>query len=195
MRRHPEWSESAVALRAWTRAERRVVLRGFWGRSTVAIEPFIIAVFFSLLPIGLVLRKPELAVVLAPIFACAALAFLAYAVALMVPSTRALFGTFLPIYVVDGYIRYRRSDRAREPGAYVAVLDAHRQVLGEWSLGAWPHAIRERELWPALVEFSDFGGIHRIDGRSTGVLPEDLPPFGIGVVQHAARLREDPRNR
>jgi hypothetical protein len=34
---------------------------------------------------------------------------------------------------------------------------------------------------PAHVEFSHYGGIHRIDGRSTGVLPARLPALGIGA--------------
>ena len=34
----------------------------------------------------------------------------------------------------------------------------------------------------ARVEYSEYGGIHRIDGRSTGVLPESLPTLGIGAT-------------
>ena len=33
---------------------------------------------------------------------------------------------------------------------------------------------------PAMLEFSEFGGIHTIDGKRTGVLPEDFPVLGIG---------------
>ncbi|GAC1553369.1 MAG: hypothetical protein NVS3B16_27310 [Vulcanimicrobiaceae bacterium] len=45
-------------------------------------------------------------------------------------------------------------------------------TLGERAIG---DSVR-----PAMIEFTYFGGIHRIDGRSTGVLPESMPPAGIG---------------
>ena len=184
-RRNSQWDPSHVASRAWTRAERRVVLRGFWGRFTIAIEPLIVGIFFSLLPIGLLLRKQEIALFVAPIFGLAAVLFTAYAIALMVPCTRAIFETFGPIYVVDGYIRYRQERCANtpEPQYFVAVLNAGREQLGEWQLREWPKSIGERELWPVLVEFSPYGGIHKIDGRSTGVLPEEISPFGIGIAR------------
>jgi hypothetical protein len=35
-------------------------------------------------------------------------------------------------------------------------------------------------LRPALIEFSFYGGIHRIDGRSTGIVPESMPTLGVG---------------
>jgi hypothetical protein len=186
MRQQQEWRGADVARRAWTSAERRVVIRGFLGRLSIAIEPLIAAVFFALLPVGLVLRRQESAVLLAPIFAFAAVAFLAYAIALMVPSTRAFFETFSPIYTVDGYIRYRRSQNGQAE-YYVAVLSADREVLGEWPLREWPKSIGQRELWPVLVEFSRYGGIHKIDGRPTGVLPAEIAPFGVGIARVAER--------
>ena len=192
-RRRKDWHE-AVAARPWTRAERRVVLRGFLGRFLVAIEPLLVAAFFSLLPIGLLLRKQDTALLLAPIFGSAALAFLAYAVVLMIPSTRALLETRSPIYIVDGYIRYRRDDSGTEAPYHVAVLDAEGRTLGEWPLREWPTSIGERDLWPAMVEFSEFGGVHRIDGHSTGVLPAEISPLGIGISQQAA-LRGERRFR
>jgi hypothetical protein len=187
MGRHQrEWHPSDVAWRAWTRAERRVVLRGFLGRLTIAIEPLIVAVFFALLPIGLLLRQQEIALMLAPIFAFAAIAFLAYSIALIVPSAHAVLETFAPIYTVDGYIRYRASPTA-QPEYYVAVLGADRKTLGEWPLREWPRSIGKRELWPVLVEFSRHGGIHKIDGRPTGVLPAEIAPFGVGIAQDSER--------
>jgi len=39
---------------------------------------------------------------------------------------------------------------------------------------------------PRLTEFSEYGGVHRIDGRSTGVLPDRIARFGVGI----ARRRE-----
>jgi hypothetical protein len=180
-RREQNWHGSMIASRAWTRAERRVVLRGFLGRLTIAIEPLVVALFFALLPIGLLLRRQEIVLLLAPIFAFAAIVFLAYAIVLMLPSAHAVFETFAPIYVVDGYVRYRASQTA-PPQYYVAVLSADQQTLGEWPMREWPHSIGQRELWPVLVEFSRYGGIHKIDGRPTGVLPAEIAPFGVGIA-------------
>jgi hypothetical protein len=183
-RQQQAWHGSGVARRAWTRAERRVVLRGFFGRLTIAIEPLIVAVFFALLPIGMLLRGQEIVLLLTPIFAFAALAFLAYAIVLIVPSARAVLETFTPIYTVDGYVRYRTAPAA-QPKYYVAVLSADRETLGEWPLREWPASIGQRVLWPVLVEFSRHGGIHKIDGRATGVLPTDTTPLGIGIARNA----------
>jgi hypothetical protein len=104
----------------------------------------------------------------------------------MLPSVRAMFETFAPIYVVDGYVRYRVAQGVL-PEYYVAVLSPDRQVLGEWPLREWPVSIGKRELWPVLVEFSRYGGIHKIDGRPTGVLPSEIAPFGVGIALDAER--------
>lgn len=176
-----------VAARPWTPAERRVVFRGWCGRLAIAIEPFIIAVFFAAMPIALVMRKQDSAFFVGPIFGVGALAFLTYAVVLMAPSTRALIESFGSIYRVDGYVRYREQRRYEdEPPAYfAAVLDANDHVLGEWPLSGRPKALDKGERWPALVEFAHIGGILRIDGRSTGVLPESITPFGVGMNRTA----------
>ncbi len=160
------------------------MLRGFLGRLTIAIEPLIVAVFFALLPIGLLLRQQEIALLLAPIFAGAAIAFLAYAIVLIAPSARAVLETFAPIYTVDGYVRYRTAHE-EQPEHYVAVLSADRETLGEWPLREWPPSIGHRVLWPVMVEFSRYGGIHKIDGHPTGVLPAEIAPFGVGVARDA----------
>jgi hypothetical protein len=166
------------------------VLRGFVGRASIAIEPLIVALFFSLLPVALFLRKQESAHLLAPIFGLGAVAFFAYAVFLMLPVGRALFQTFGLIHSVDGYIRYREES----PQYFAAVLDADRHLLGEWALSERPRALEVRALWPALVEYCDHGGILRIDGRSTGVLPESIPPLGIGApARYADAGRDDAR--
>jgi hypothetical protein len=180
-RRLPDRLGPNVARRPWTRAERRVVLRGFLGRFTIAVEPLVVAIFFALLPIGMMLRKQEAALLLAPIFGVASIAFLIYAIILIAPSARALFETFRPIYTVDGYIRYRIS-KDGEPVYYVAALDSEHMILGEWPLVEWPQSIRERQLWPVVVEFSPYGGIHKIDGQPTGVLPAEISPFGVGIA-------------
>jgi hypothetical protein len=187
-RREP--SGSGVARRPWTRAERRVVLRGFFGRFTIAIEPLIVAIFFALLPIGMLLRGQEVALLMAPVFALAALAFFAFSIAMIAPSAHAVLETFSPIYTVDGYVRYRATETS-PPQYYVAVLDANRMVLGEWPLRQWPSSIGQRLMWPVMVEFSLYGGIHKIDGRPTGVLPAKIAPFGVGVARDA---EDDARN-
>jgi hypothetical protein len=41
---------------------------------------------------------------------------------------------------------------------------------------------------PALVEFSIYAGIHKIDGKSTGLLPdEELPLLAIGIATRRGR--------
>ena len=171
----------AVAARPWKRNERRVVLRGFAGRLAIAVEPLLVAVFFTALPIGMFARKLETAVFLAPIFGLAAVAFMIYAVILIAPSARAVIETFGHIYIVDGYIRYREhQDDDMTALYYAAVLDANREVLGEWRLAKRPTALDQATEWPALVEFSRTG-ILRIDGHSTGVLPEEMPALGVGA--------------
>jgi hypothetical protein len=169
------------------------VLRGLFGRLTIAIEPLIASFFFALLPIGLLLRRQEIALLLAPIFAFAAIAFMAYAIVLMVPPVRAIVETFEPIYTVDGYVRYRTVPTV-PPEYYVAVLSAGGETLGEWPLAEWPSSIGQRLVWPVMIEFTRYGGIHKIDGRETGVLPADIAQFGVGIahddVRHASRGSE-----
>lgn len=189
------WDPSQVAKRPWTRDERRIVLRGWLGRLTIAIEPFFLGLFFAFLPIGMRMRHQDMWLFVAPIFGMAALAFVIYAIALMVPATRALLETFSPVLVVDGYVRYRR-ERKKDglpEQFHVAVLSADREELGEWNLREWPTSIGEQDTWPVIVEFTPFGGIHKIDGRSTGVLPTDIAPFGIGVTQHEKARGKKPR--
>lgn len=181
--------EPTLARRSWTRAERRIVLAGLFGRLLIAIEPVICSTVFGALTAGLIflplpksanMPHQDAAFVIAPIFGLITLAFLTYAVIVLVPPIRALMATFSPIYIVDGYLRYRRPDRNTEVGSsgYVAVLSEERRTICEWpTLGEFAIADSIR---PAMIEFSYFGGIHRIDGRSTGVVPESMPPVGVG---------------
>ncbi|MBD5653840.1 MAG: hypothetical protein IAI50_01515 [Candidatus Eremiobacteraeota bacterium] len=176
--------------RPWTEAERRVVLHGLFGRLLIAIEPVICFVVFGALTAGLIffplpagskLTHWESAIVLAPIFGLAAFAFFAYAALLLVAPLRALIQTFSPIFIVDGYLRYRSPDRKTDGNSngYIAVLSEERRMVAEWpSLGDVPLPDSMR---PALIEFSFFGGVHRIDGRSTGVLPATMAPMGVGA--------------
>jgi hypothetical protein len=189
MRRHEqEWHARDVAQRPWTRAERNVVLHGFFGRLIIAIEPLIASVFFAILPVAMLLRRQEVAAMLAPVFALAAVGFMVYAIVLIWPSARAVSETFAPIYTVDGYVRYRVG-KSGQPEYYVAALNADREILCEWPLREWPHSIGERDTWPVLVEFSRYGGIHKIDGRPTGVLPAKIAALGIGVARGEAESR------
>jgi hypothetical protein len=173
---------SEMTSRTWSKAERRVVLRGSLGRMTIAIEPLIVGLFFLILPIGLLWRGQEIAHLVAPIFALGAIAFITYAIVLATPCIRASFETLLPIYTVNGYIRYREDGGAY----YVAVLNADRHVLGEWPMkGSSP--VAGGGLYPAVVEFSRYGGIHKIDGRPTGVLPTEISALGVGIAQDLER--------
>ena len=167
------------ASRPWTQRERRVVVRGFLGRCSIAVEPLVIALFFAALPVAMLLRGQQIVKLVAPIFAFGALGFMAYAVVLMLPSTRALIDSFGRISIIDGYIRYRCVPEGKDR-YYVAVLDERRRQLGEWELAGRPAALDRAELWPALVEFSPHGGIFRIDGRPTGGSPTTSPRWGSG---------------
>jgi hypothetical protein len=174
--------------RPWTRAERRVVLTGFFGRLSIAIEPLLCGLVFATITAG-VFAAPRFSpkyvnsdiVIIAPVFGLGVLACIAWALGVMLAPVRALAHTVRPIYVVDGYIRYRRRDEhcdARSNG-YVAVLTEDGTVACEW------HTLGEIELTdhtrPALCEFSEYGGVHAIDGRRTGVLPAKIPTFGVGI--------------
>jgi hypothetical protein len=174
--------------RPWTRAERLVVLTGFFGRLTIAVEPVLCGLVFAAITLG-VFWAPRLShgkvnpdiVIIAPIFGLGFLACVAWALGVMLAPARALAHTLRPIYVVDGYIRYRRRDvrSADDCNGYVAVLTEERVVACEWP------TLGEIELpdlaKPALCEFSEYGGVHTVDGRSTGVVPGRIRPLGVGM--------------
>jgi hypothetical protein len=183
--------ESLLVRRAWTRAERRVVINGFLGRLVIAIEPLICGAVFLALTCGMILNKNKGIIVLAPIFALGVVAFGLYAVAVMLAPVRALLHTLGPIYIVDGYVRYRGRDAAsdEDSNGYIAVLTEDRRVACEWpTLGdiELPDFTR-----PSLTEFSEYGGVHAIDGRPTGVLPGRIPAFGVGGRSRARDLTEE----
>ncbi len=176
-----------LAGRPWTERERNIVWRGLTGRFAIAIEPLLGTIFFALLTWGIVWRAhvaaPHDLWILAPIFGIMAIGFAIYLVALLVAPFIAYAQTFKPIYVVDGYVRYRGPDDLSEADAsgYVAVLFADTALCFEWEcLGR--HRIPNATI-PALIEFSEYGGIHNVDGKSTGVVPEELPPLAIGISQ------------
>jgi hypothetical protein len=174
--------------RPWTRAERRIVLTGFFGRLTIAVEPMLCGLVFAAITLG-VFWAPRLSqgkvnpdiIVIAPVFGLGVLACAAWALGVMLAPARALAQTLRPVYVVDGYIRYRGRDAGSggDCNGYVAVLTHDRVVACEWAtLGEveLPNLAR-----PALCEFTEYGGVHTVDGRSTGVLPARIRPLGVGM--------------
>jgi hypothetical protein len=177
-----------LAQRPWTERERAVVWRGVTGRMGIAIEPLVGVVFFTFLTWGIVWRSqhvPDDATLykIAPIFALGAVAFGIYAIAVMVAPLTAFLQTRKPIYKIDGYVRYREPDEYSEVGSvgYMAVLYHDQTPAGEWECFGTKR-LPNRTI-PSLVEFSEFGGIHTIDGRSTGVIPDnDLPLLAIGIA-------------
>ena len=180
-----------LAARPWTERERQIVWRGLTGRFAIAVEPLLGMLFFALLTWGVVWRSravgpPDLWI-LAPIFGVMALGFAIYLIALLVAPLIAYAQTFKPIYVLDGYVRYRGPDDFSETDSsgYVAVLFDDRALCCEWEcFGRVP---MPNTTVPALVEFSEYGGIHKVDGRSTGVLPDELPALAIGISQKMRR--------
>jgi hypothetical protein len=106
----------------------------------------------------------------------------------MFAPVRALYHTVRPIYVVDGYIRYRRRDASSAAGTngYIAVLTEDRTVACEWpTLG---HVELPDLTRAALCEFSEYGGVHAIDGRATGILPARIPALGVGISSRKADI-------
>jgi len=180
--------EATLIRRPWTRAERGIVLMGFFGRLSIAIEPMLCGLVFGIITFG-VFVAPRLSpqyvnpdiVIIAPVFGLGVLGSALWALCVMFAPARALAHTLRPIYVVDGYIRYRRRDAASadDSNGYVAVLTEDRIVACEWpTLG---EVELPDEARPALCEFSEYGGVHSIDGRSTGVLPTRMPALGVGM--------------
>ena len=189
----PAQRRTALAMRPWLPRERRVVWRGAAGRFIVACEPAAIALLFALFTIGLdrlaSAKDHEGCIYLAWLFGFGAASFTLYAVGLLVTPIRTLLQTRQPIFIVDGYVRTRGPDARSLAGSsgYIAALLDDGRVAFEWA------AVGDEELpeqmYPAFMEFSEFGGIHSVDGRSTGVLPEDFPPLGIGGAQPPRRRR------
>jgi hypothetical protein len=178
-----------LAHRSWTARERAVVWRGLTGRFALAIEPLLGMVFMALLAWGIVWRAQHVTsdatlAKIAPIFVLGGIAFAGYFVAVLVAPFSAYLQTFRPIYILDGYVRYREPDEHSQDDAcgYVAALFPDRSVACEWE---WLGKNRlPNATIPSLVEFSTYAGIHKIDGRSTGLLPEDdLPLLAIGIAR------------
>ncbi len=176
-----------LAHRAWTEKERLIVWRGLTGRFAIAIEPLLGLAFMIFLTVGIIYRANHVPsdhdlIKIAWIFALGAVCFLGYFIAVLVAPFVAYVQTFKPIYIVDGYVRYREPDPTSEIDStgYIATLFEDRSVACEWEcFGRKP---LPNVTIPALVEFSEYAGIHKIDGKSTGLLPEELPPLAIGIA-------------
>jgi hypothetical protein len=183
-------------MRRWTSQERIVVLRGLLGRVAIAVEPAIIALLFAFLTVGLWRMAGDGSAqhaglqLLAPIFGLGAVAFTLYAIFLLRTPLRALLETYQPIFIVDGFLRTRARDDLSPRGfnGYIAALTEDGRVACEWP------TIGDKDLafvqTPALLEFSEYGGIHRIDGVPTGVLPDTMRNIGVGSNKPPAPRRE-----
>jgi hypothetical protein len=157
----------------------------------VAIEPALLGVLFGFFTIALLrlasdgTQEHAGLQLLAPIFGVGAAGFAAYAVGLLLGPLRTLRDTYAPIFIVDGYLRTRGRDDLSQRGSrgYIAAL------LEDGSLACeWP-AVGDTDLPfrvdAAVLEFSEFGGILSVDGRSTGALP---PIANVGI-----RSNQPPR--
>jgi hypothetical protein len=193
--RHFDRRTRQLAHRRWTEAERRVVWRGLTGRFAIAIEPLLGLVFMSLLALGIVYRahhvpaEASLAKI-AWIFWIGALLFLGYFVAVLVAPFLAYLQTFKPIYIVDGYVRYREKDAksSEDASGYIATLFEDQTVACEWEF--FGHEDLRDMTVAAMIEFSVYAGIHKIDGRSTGLLPDAIPTLAIGIAPRKGRHPE-----
>jgi hypothetical protein len=176
-----------LAHREWTESERRVVWRGLSGRMAIAIEPLLGVLFMTFLTLGIIYRSQHVPaehdlIKISWIFAVGAVAFLGYFIAVLVAPFIAYMQTFKPIYKVDGFVRYRSpDDRSSEEGhGYVATLFEDQTVACEWEY--FGKRTLENATIPAMIEFSVFAGIHKIDGENTGLLPDELPLLAIGIA-------------
>jgi hypothetical protein len=187
-----------LARRAWTPHERNVVWRGLCGRFALAIEPLLGMIFMTVIALGIVWRAHHVhsdasLIKIAWIFGAGSLAFAGYFVIVLLAPLVAYLQTFKPIYILDGYVRYREPDAHSDIDScgYAAALFPDKSVACEWPcLGRKP---LPNKTIPALVEFSLYGGIHTIDGKSTGLIPdEDLPPLAIGIANRHGYRRDIP---
>lgn len=176
-----------LAHRRWTEAERKVVWRGLTGRMAIAVEPLLGMIFMTILTWGIVYRSQHVPaehtlIKIAWIFGIGAIAFFGYFVAVLVAPFTAYLQTYKPIYVIDGYARYREPDEHSEEDGhgYVAALFEDESVACEWEY--FGKRKLQNATIPALLEFSVYAGIHKIDGRSTGLLPDELPLLAIGIA-------------
>ncbi len=175
-----EAERGSLIRRPWSIEERRAVMRGVYGRATIAIEPVIVGGVFLALVIGLLLRGDYL---LAPIFLVGVVGATGWFMAVVRKPLQAMREMKQPIYILDGYMRLREPDEDSDEcsGGYIAVMTHDRRIACEWPLTDAEEAVAYG-LRPALIEFSFFGGVHTIDGKATGAVPAHTPPLGVGLA-------------
>ncbi|HXM18944.1 MAG TPA: hypothetical protein VN934_09025 [Candidatus Tumulicola sp.] len=184
-----------LVMRAWRPNERLVVARGFSGRFVTALEPAVIAILFAAFTFGLDNVRRHAAADLngyqyfVALFGLGAAVFTLYAIALVLAPLRALLETRKPIFIVDGYLRTRGRDdwSDRDTSGYIAVMLDDGRVACEWPVHGDTELVYA--VHPAYMEFSEFGGIHKVDGQGTGVLSDEMPPFGVGINHPLWRKR------
>ena len=168
---------------------------GFFGRLSIAIEPLLCGMVFTAITVGVFLAPrlsprtvaPDI-IIVAPVFALGVVACALWALGVILAPARALLHTIRPIYIVDGYLRYRGRDEASadNENGYIAVLTDDRTIACEWNtLGRGSLVGHTR---PALCEFSEYGGVHTVDGRPTGVVPDSLPALGVSIVSRRGEI-------
>jgi hypothetical protein len=184
-----------LAKRKWTDRERHVVWRGLTGRMAIAIEPLLGIAFMIFLEWGIIYRAQHVPadhdlIVFAWVMPIGIVAFLGYFIGVLFAPVSAFLQTYRPIYIIDGYLRYRGPDENSEiDGAgYIATLFEDATLACEWECYG-KQKLPERTI-PALVEFSPYG-IHKIDGRPTGLIPDKVPVLAIGIAPRKGTYPDD----
>lgn len=160
------------------------MIQGALGMATIAIESGVLAIVLGILTYFQVRHEP----IWAPLVLLMALAFGAYATALLIRPIKAVLALRRPIYKLDGYLRIRGCDEKNAPGesGYLAVLTESGDLAGEWPLRG-EHTL-VYQIGPAMIEFSEYGGVHSIDGVPTGALPRNFPTLGVGLNPRRGRI-------
>lgn len=175
--------------RSWSRGERATALSGFVGGLCIAIEPVLCGIILAVLAVGtfsLSFEQPSghrSLALLVPVFALGLVVCSAYVGVVMAGPTRELLRTLRPILIVDGYVCWRPPDEGSPFGSngYAAVLSEAGELVCEWpTLGLVPLSAGRA---PALVEFSERDGIHRVDGRPSGLLGTGTVPAGVRLLR------------
>ena len=152
------------------------MLAGFFGRLSIAIEPVLCGIVFAGITGGVFLAPrlspehvmPDI-IIVAPVFALGVLGCAAWALGVMLAPVRALFHT-----------------STADSNGYIAVLTEDRTIACEWpTLGDVKLPNRTH---PALCEFSEYGGVHSVDGRPTGVVPARMPALGVGISSRKGEI-------
>ncbi len=85
-------------------------------------------------------------------------------------------------------MRFREPNEKSEDDAcgYAAALFPDLTVACEWEWLGKKHL--PNVTIPSHIEFSTYAGIHKIDGKPTGLLPdEEMPLLAIGIGRERCR--------